>query len=220
MNQATGNLYANAKNEGLIVDLSDSYTHICPFIGGILMEDKVRWYKIGERDLTEYMLKLLVRESGQYIKYFEYAKLIKEKTCYCAFDYYEELKCVNSINYELPDSNIIVKNERIKSPEVLFNPNILYKEEVGLERVCYDILQDIYKSYDNFLFDKIILAGGNSMIDGFPERFKKEIKRLTPSNSQQESELKVIVSPERIDNTWIGGSVISAISSFDNQYIT
>jgi actin-related protein len=60
-------LYAYGKFNGLVVDLSDSYTHLCPFIDDFLMEDKYRWYKIGGRDLSEYMFKLLAR-SGQNIK--------------------------------------------------------------------------------------------------------------------------------------------------------
>jgi actin-related protein len=182
------------------------------------MEDKYRLYKIGGRDLSEYMFKLLAR-SGQNIKYLEYAKLIKEKTCYCALDYKEEIKSVNSINYELPDSNIIVKDEGLKCAEALFN-SLLDIEEDGISKVCYDILQDIFKSYNYFFFDKIFLAGGNSLIKGLPQRFENEIRRLLPYKSRQEKELKITASSERIYNTWIGGKIFSCISSFNYQLIS
>lgn len=220
LNQARSCLFGYGEFDGLVVDLSDSFTHICPFIGGYLMEDKARWYKIGGRDLTDYMLKLLVRNSGQYIKYFEYAKLIKEKACYCALDYYEELKSVESVNYKLPDSEIIVKDERIMCPEVLFNPKILYKEEDGIAKVCYDILLDIYKSFDYFFFDKIYLAGGNSMINGFPKRFLNKIRELAPYKSRQSEDLYVVAHDDRNNKTFLGCSILSSLSSFDSKIIT
>ena len=77
------------------------------------------------------MLKLLV-ETGQRFSTTaekEIIKIIKEKSCYVALDYEKEIKNVEEFNYELPDGNkIIIKEQRIKCPEALFNPEIISKE--------------------------------------------------------------------------------------------
>jgi hypothetical protein len=55
--------------------------------------------------------------------------------------------------YELPDSTIIVRDERIKCPEALFNPNLIFKEKKGLAQECYDLLLDIEKNYNCLYWD-------------------------------------------------------------------
>ena len=56
------------------------------------------------------------------------------------------------------------------------------------------------------------------MFNGFAERFKKEINDLVPESMKKE--VKVIASNERKFSTWIGGSVLSTLSSFKSKWIT
>lgn len=70
----------------------------------------------------------------------EIARDIKEKTCYVALDYEQELKDFetsdqNHMKYELPDgSECVIKSQRIKCPETLFNPSLIGKEEGGIHK--------------------------------------------------------------------------------------
>jgi len=58
----------------------------------------------------------------------EIVKAIKEKVCYTALDYEEELKIVEPFDYELPDGkNVIVKDLRIRCSEALFKPIYIRK---------------------------------------------------------------------------------------------
>ena len=78
------------------------------------------------------------------------------------------------------------------------------------------------KKYDDDirkeLYNSIVLAGGTSMFNGLPERLIKEIKALAPKSMKQE--VRVIASPERRFATWIGGSILSSISTFERILIT
>ena len=56
------------------------------------------------------------------------------------------------------------------------------------------------------------------MFEGLPERLEKEIKALAPKSMKEE--VKVIASPERKFATWIGGSILSCISTFESCWIT
>ena len=56
------------------------------------------------------------------------------------------------------------------------------------------------------------------MFDGLPERLTKEMKSLAPESMKDE--IKVIASPERKFAVWIGGSILSNISTFESAWIT
>ena len=56
------------------------------------------------------------------------------------------------------------------------------------------------------------------MFKGFKERFEKEIKGLVPESMKEE--VKVIASPERTIHAWIGGSIISSISTYESKWVT
>jgi len=70
-------------------------------------------------------------------------KDIKEKHCYVALDYDEEMKKAGAspeidVTYELPDGNLVnLGNERFRCPELLFNPTIIGKEFDGIANATY-----------------------------------------------------------------------------------
>ena len=211
-------LYACGGYDGLYIDLSDSFTHIVPFCDGIAMKKEEKWYNIGGKDLTEYIQKKISREYGLNFNYLE-AKSLKEKICYCSFDFEDECKSgPEEYKYELPDSKIILKDERIRCPEILFNPNIIYKEEKGIAEVSYDILMELQKSYKYNYWDEIYVLGGNSLISGFVERLRIEIKNLSPYSKKED--VNVIAKPERMDFPFIGGSMVSSLSTIEYNYVS
>ena len=79
-----------------------------------------------------------------------------------------------------------------------------------IQKCDVDIKKDLYNC--------IILSGGNTMFKGFPERFTKEIKGLVPESMKEE--VKVIASPERKFQAWIGAVIISSISTYESKWTT
>lgn len=65
------------------------------------------------------------------------------------------------------------------------------------------------------LFKKIVLAGGNTMFSQIAERLCQEIKGLGSTSVQ----FKVHVPAERQYTGWIGGSVLSSLSTFHTMWI-
>ena len=209
VNQSWLALYAAAKFTGLVVDLSDSYNHFYPIFDEHTNK-YIKWSKSGGKDLTEFLYKSL-KESGQNIKYLEYAKIVKENCCYTAYDFDEEIKLDKTIEYQLPDSTIIKINDlRYRCPEMLFNG----EENESIAKICVDVIQNC-KSEEQIkeLTQNIVLSGGNSMFKGLPERLTKEIKRLLPYDLVEE--VKVIAFPERKNNSFTGGNYLSQVSTFN-----
>jgi actin-related protein len=84
--------------------------------------------------------------------------------------------------------------------------------------MCNDLIQKCDEGLRKDLYNAIILSGGNSMLKGLPERLTKEIKDLAIKSMKEE--IKVIASPERKLSVWIGGSILSSISTFEASWIT
>ncbi len=56
------------------------------------------------------------------------------------------------------------------------------------------------------------------MFRGLDQRLMKEITLRAPE--EYKSVLKVIALPERTNLVWIGGSILSSISTFETNWIT
>ena len=232
------NLYASGKFSGISIDLGFDTIRICPILEGIAIKDAIIKYNYGGNDLTEFMY-LLAKKidlSSYIINKIEgnspnilttigglTFQDIKEKVCYCASDLKEDLKKAESYKYELPDGTYITtKEERIICPEALFKPYLINIKENDIVKGCYDSLEKIGNCFEysikKDLLNKIILSGGTSLFKGLPERFTKELQKIFPG--KMKDEIKVIASPERNFYSWIGGSILSAISTFESQWIT
>ena len=149
----------------------------------------------------------------------EIVKSIKEKACYVALDFYEEFKCAETFDYELPDgTHVIVKDQRFRCPEALFKPDLIGKDEAGIAQACYDSIKKCDIDIRRDLYYSIVLSGGNTMFKGLPERFTQEIKYLAPVSMKEQ--VYVVASPERQFGVWIGGEILSNISTFESCWIT
>jgi len=60
------------------------------------------------------------------------------------------------------------------------------------------------------LYGNIVLSGGTTLFNGISERLSKEIIKLAPSSMK----IKVVAPPERKYSVWIGGSILSSLSTF------
>ena len=211
-------LYAAGKFTGMIVDMGDGITQFSPIYEGFLLEDKFERINIGGKDITKYMRKILNKKGYKFSKDSEkyIARAIKEKACYISLSKEE----IETFEYELPDGNIVnIKEERTEAPEaIIFDSSLIFKEGKNIPEICYNIIQKCNIDIKKDLYNCIILSGGNSMFKGLPERFTKEIKDLV--NESMKKEITVIANPERKFATWIGGAILSNISSIDDKWTT
>jgi len=62
----------------------------------------------------------------------------------------------------------------------------------------------------------VVLSGGTTMFSGIGERMTKELTALAPSTMK----IKVVAPPERKYSVWIGGSILSSLSTFQQMWIS
>lgn len=76
--------------------------------------------------------------------------------------------------------------ERIRVPEVVFQPSIAGIDQAGITEICADVLLQRFGSdpvsQDKLLRD-IFLTGGNSLFKGFQERLETELRAVLPSQA-------------------------------------
>lgn len=79
--------------------------------------------------------------------------------------------------FALPDGTIIhVGSERTKAAEIMFNPSIIGFEDPGVHQMIMNSIKRADINLRDQLYKNIVLAGGNTMIQGFQERLQKELQ--------------------------------------------
>ena len=222
--QAVLSLYSAGKFTGIVCDSGDGVTHFVPIFDGYSLPHAVLRMDLAGRDITEHLMKLLTEIQGcprfTTSAEKEIVKDIKEKTTYILLDYNEEeLKKVEEMSYQLPDGQVIkIKDQRVRAPEALFKPEMIGKEPGGMGQKCFDSIMKCDIDIRKDLYQCIVLSGGTTMFQGLPERLTKEVKDRAPE--AMKGLVKVIAVPERKYSVWIGGSILSSISTFDCMWIT
>jgi actin, other eukaryote len=219
-------LYAAGRTTGCVLHVGEDMTHTLAVFEGYALPHASMRTEVGGGDVMGYMSDLL-RNKGLAFdtpRERETLRRIVHELAYVALDYDVDVKTAEQSpclqrGYELPDGRVVVLGEeRFCCAEALFDPSLVKKDVEGsgvlhcLRRTIKDCAIDTRRG----LYSSILLSGGATLLPGFHERVTKAVTSLAPSSMK----VRVLAPPDRRYSAWIGGSVLSALSTFPGMCIT
>ncbi|KAG8581312.1 hypothetical protein GDO81_007625 [Engystomops pustulosus] len=127
-----------------------------------------------------------------------------------------------AVHYEFPNGyNRKFGVERLKVVETLFNPSKDLPGEtvLGVGEVVLKSVDSCDSKISTKLHSNIIVAGGNSLLQGFTDRLTKDL-----SNKTKNTRLRLIANELAVErrrlNAWRGGSTMASLPAFQQSWIS
>ncbi|KAH3890303.1 actin-like protein 6B [Dreissena polymorpha] len=126
--------------------------------------------------------------------------------------------------YEFPNGfHRDFAEDRIKIPEMLFDPSqikdVPSNSMLSVGHVITTSVGMCDIDIRPSLYSSLIVVGGNSLLNGFSDRLNRDLSNKLTANMR----LKLISATgtsERRFSTWIGGSILASLGSFQQMWIS
>ncbi|XP_067100135.1 actin-1-like [Osmerus mordax] len=208
-------MYSSGLVTGLIVDSGASRTSVSPVCNGYCLPHATFHMDLAGQAISDYLSKLIKDLGCGYISCVEEMK----KSCYISQNYETELRGElrrQPLDYRLPDGTTFsLGDERFLCPEILFCPSIAGVSKPGVHVMAMNSLQKCNPEWRDALMTNVVLCGGSSLFSGLTERLQMEMEKLAP----RDSGVRVMSGPHQECSSWVGGSIITCLSSFQPMWV-
>ena len=214
-------LYSSGRTTGMTINMGLDSTRFTTSIDGNIVSTINRTLDIGGDHITDLLRdRLSVRYKDHIgnpnnILHLSILEDIKHVKCRMIRDGKPDQ------SYELPDGSFIeLTNDDILIPNVYTMP---HKYGVPIPSIKDNIMHLLFNK-DNDSMDKrdmlnnIILSGGSSMFSNLKETFTNNL--IEAVRDKNNYNVKVVAQEERKYSSWIGGSILGSLSTFETLWVT
>ena len=221
-------LFACEKTDGLVIDSGASLTQFIPVYEGFVLSTSYKSQHVAGENITDYLVSLISEKRDVDLTTYKCRQLIENEIkmdCMIAEDAEDLERMSNDENlarsYTLPDgSTFTIEEERFLAPEILFRPEMFISDDSmveGIDQACYDCIMGCDIDVRRRLFENICCVGGNTLYPGFGKRVERGVKGFIQGENV---EVNVMEPEDRDYSSWIGGSILASISSFQQMAIS
>lgn len=225
--QAVLAMFSTGRTTGIVLDSGDGVTHAVPIYETYSVPHAVTKAMLAGRDVTAYLMKILTERGWNFetSAQFQIVREMKEKMCYASLDFKKDQEECGTKEwkekfekpYKLPDENqLVIGSERYRATELMFQPTLAGKDVPGVHQLIFKSIMECDLDVRKALWENVILSGGSTMFEAYPDRLALELKTLAPSTLNP----KVIAQPDRKYAVFIGAAQLAGLSAFQNAWIT
>ncbi|PFH51208.1 hypothetical protein AMATHDRAFT_75070 [Amanita thiersii Skay4041] len=192
----------------LLVDSGFSFTHVVPILDGQIVWNAVKRLDVGGKLLTNHLKELISFRQWNMMDETYIMNQVKESCCYVSLNHKQDLETCwsnpksNPIvqEYILPDLTtnrsgrirkpddiltdhdqiLIMNNERFTVPEILFRPDDIGLDQMGLASAISSSIGLLPEELQGLFWANLGLIGGNTKFPNFHSRLLCELRSLAP----------------------------------------
>lgn len=117
------------------------------------------------------------------------------------------------------DFQIVFGVERFRCPEILFSPNWIGVDQVGLDEMAGVSMRRLSckdEKLEQRMTNSILVTGGSSLFPGIIERLEAGIRMIRPCGSP----IKIVRALDPVMDAWRGASAYASAPGFHTQTFT
>lgn len=206
-------LYSTGRTTGGSVDIGDGVSSIAAIWDGFVLPGSITRINLAGRDISR-QLQVEVMKCGYSMNSsseFEIIRSMKERIGFVALN--KQSQYESTKQFQLPDGKFLkMTNVSLSRPsELLFKPELFGFEDLNIQESLYNCIMKTDMDLRKKMFETIVLSGGATLMKNFGARLISELAKI-----DDEVKFKMFASPERRNNCFVGGSVLSSLSTFNN----
>jgi actin-related protein len=201
-------MYSTGVQNGLVLNCGNDSCESIAAYESFTLKKSIQSTPIGGAFITKSILENDLLKSFSFFD--KTPRDIKEKLCYISPFSPNTLE-----KFKLPDGNSFELENPSQFTECLFKGLPDSKNE-SVQEIIEESLNSLGRDeISNEFARNIILTGGSTLFQGFNERLHSELKSLNKTRNYE-----FVKVEDKINATWMGGSVASSLETFKMLFIT